>query len=703
MPIQLGSAYGKVTLDSSGVSSGVATAKKSMVELHQAGLILGNGLMNIGDGMKAMGQQMTLMFTLPIAALGAKSFQVMKDFDKSLNVLKAVAGATNDEMERMTKLARQLGADLTLPGTSAADAAAAMAELAKAGLSVNDIMSAARGVLQLSAAGQIDNARAAEITANALNAFKLKGEDAVMIADLLAASANASSAEVSEMADSLQMAAAVAAMSGMSIQETIASLSLLANAGIQGSDAGTSLKQMLLQLQTPTNKARDLMRDLGINVYDSAGNMKSMREIIQIFSTQLGGLTQQERNFALGIIFGSDAIRAANIVLMQGTNQYDQMTTSITKAGAAADLAGALMEGLPGVVENIKSAFETAAIAAIEPFKDDIIALGNAFAKLLNTFSNLPEPMRKFIVVMLILLALTGPLLIFIGTLVTMAATVINAISVLSGLGITVAGVGTTITGTLIPAITAMGAALSLALVPLLVILIGLTFQIGILYLAWKYNFLGMRDAVASAVKFWKSIWAAFLAFLRGDTDAAFAHLREALDTFKEHFSKVFSGFETFAANWRNFLEAVRNGISITVNYISKAFTNINWSNIGKFILMGIANGMFMGIPSLLLMAKKVAESLLLQLRKSLDIKSPSGEAMKLGALTAQGYMLGVQNTMNPDAIARSLAKPITNNQSQQQVINLNLPMGVTLQQVRGEIAANGEQLMNTMIGALSQ
>ena len=108
---------------------------------------------------------------------------------------------------------------MTLPATSAKDAADAMLELSKAGLSVNDTMAAAKGVLQLSAAAQIGNAEAALITANALNMFKLSGDKATLVADLLAAGANKSSADIQQMADALQMAGNVAANAGLSIGE----------------------------------------------------------------------------------------------------------------------------------------------------------------------------------------------------------------------------------------------------------------------------------------------------------------------------------------------------------------------------------------------------------------------------------------------------------------------------------------------------
>lgn len=283
-------------------------------------------------------------------------------FEQQLNILQAVSGAGTEQMAALSAQAKALGNDLTLPKTSAKDAAEAMTELGKAGLSINNIMGASKGVLQLAAAGNLSNARAAEIAANALNAFGLAGTEATRVADLLAAAANASSLEVTDAADAMQMSAAIFASAGIPIEDLITSISELGNAGIKGSDAGTSLKQMLLQLQTPTNKAKDLMRDMGFSVYDASGNMVSMRDIIGRLQVATAGMTQQQRDFALGTIFGSDAIRSANVLIRDGVAGFDTMKDAVTKEGAAAALAAARNKGFTGALDGLKSAIETVQI-----------------------------------------------------------------------------------------------------------------------------------------------------------------------------------------------------------------------------------------------------------------------------------------------------------------------------------------------------
>lgn len=362
-----------------------------------------------------IGDNLSRWVTLPLLGVGAAATKLAADFDRNMNVLQATSNATAAEMETLRDAAQELGADLTLPGTSAADAAEAMLELSKAGLEVNDTLGASRGVLQMAAAGQISNAKAAEIAANAMNAFGLAGSEATRVADLLAASANASSADIADMADALKMSSAVFAAAGVPIEDLTTAIAEMANAGIQGSDAGTSLKQMMLSLQAPTDKAAKLMQDLGIAVYDSQGAMLPMEQIIGNFENALGGLTQEQRNAALAAIFGSDAVRAANVVLMGGVDAFNEMRDAVTEEGAAAKLAEAQNKGLGGMFDKIKSAAETAMLAGIQPLEDDIIKLADSVSRAFIAFSEFDESTQDMIVKMGLMAIAAGPAIKGIG------------------------------------------------------------------------------------------------------------------------------------------------------------------------------------------------------------------------------------------------------------------------------------------------
>jgi TP901 family phage tail tape measure protein len=201
------------------------------------------------------------------------------EFTRTLNTMSGVSGATAAQMDVVKQKSMELGNDVELSATSANDAAAAMTELAKGGFSVDQSMEAAKGTLQLAAAAQIDAAEAATIQSQALQAFGLDAGYAATASDVLANAANASSAEITDIAAGLQQSGAVANQFGLSIEETAATLGVLANAGITGSDAGTLLKSTLLSLTDTGKPATAAMETLGLTVYDMEGNFVGMETL----------------------------------------------------------------------------------------------------------------------------------------------------------------------------------------------------------------------------------------------------------------------------------------------------------------------------------------------------------------------------------------------------------------------------------------
>ncbi|GAA0528836.1 hypothetical protein GCM10010172_06810 [Paractinoplanes ferrugineus] len=355
-------------------------------------------------------------------------------YEDNLNIFKTVSKATGKQMDEVADKARALGADVTLPGVSAAGAAAAMTELAKAGFTVQESMDAAQGTLQLARIANISEADAAEIAANAVNAFGIEAKDTGKVVDQLAAAANSSSIEVTEASASFKQAAAVfSGLQGAAVgpQEAITELNtaiaILGNNGIKGSDAGTSLKQALLQLTGPSGPAKAAMisiaqaaqganitldqqkailygnanaREKAINAidkmnpklansgdiaYDAAGKMRPLKDIIDLVTRGTKDMTQEDRNMAITKIFGADATRSILALMKGGLPVYEQQRQAILQQGAAADVAKAKNAGLGGAIDNVKSQFENAAIAIYNQVKGPLTSGLNAIAGQLPT------------------------------------------------------------------------------------------------------------------------------------------------------------------------------------------------------------------------------------------------------------------------------------------------------------------------------
>ncbi len=307
------------------------------------------------------GKSFGLMFG---GAAVAKGFQETigkaMTFDKVIRQVGVQTDQSGKKLERLSDLALKMGKDTVF---SAQDAGNSMLELAKGGLSAAQIRAGAlQETLRLAAAGGTDLANAAGYIVQGLTTYGLKARQASQVTTALAGGANASTASVESLGLALSQVGPGAINAGMSIQETVAALAAFDNAGIKGSDAGTSLKTMLASLVPNTTKAKDAMKAYGLEFVKRNGDFKSMTEVAQELKEGLGDLSQAERTAALRTIFGSDATRAATVLMREGEKGMRRYIKATRDRAKTQEMADAAMEGASGAWENFKGSVETAAI-----------------------------------------------------------------------------------------------------------------------------------------------------------------------------------------------------------------------------------------------------------------------------------------------------------------------------------------------------
>lgn len=341
-----GKLIGKISSLSSKITSGLGNA------FQQAGSKATNALMGIVNhtNQAASATSNLIKTALGISAAYA-GFNFIKnaiggavtksaDFEARMSSIKAVTGSSADVMKQFHDAAIKAVADTAFSATEAADA---IEELSKAGVSTKDILNGGlTGALNLATAGELDLKEAAEIASTALNAFKRDNLSVVDAANQLAGAANASATDVHELKYGLSMVAPVASGLGLSFKDTTNALAVFAQNGLKGSDAGTSLKTMLMNLQPQTKGQYNAMKQLGIITEDGAnrfftaeGKIRSFAEISQVLKESLSGLTQQQQQQALKTLFGTDAVRAATIAMNEGADGANKMQAEISKVTAA--------------------------------------------------------------------------------------------------------------------------------------------------------------------------------------------------------------------------------------------------------------------------------------------------------------------------------------------------------------------------------
>lgn len=289
-----------------------------------------------------------------------KATKVAADFDQELRNLAARSDVTKKQLGQIRKAALDLGTQM---GVGARQAAKAATELVKGGLSVQKLLSGGlKAALDLAVAGEMDVAEAAETMANALNAFKLPGTQAGHVADALATAANATTADVKDMAIALTQGGAAAKAAGLSFDETVAALEALALAGVKGSDAGTSLKSALTQVANPTKQAAGLMDELGLKFFDAQGNMKPLPALAGMLRDKLSGLTKEQRLQAATTLAGTDGMRALLALYDAGPKKIKALENGLKEQGTAAKVAAEQNEGAAGAGRKLAAAWEQAQI-----------------------------------------------------------------------------------------------------------------------------------------------------------------------------------------------------------------------------------------------------------------------------------------------------------------------------------------------------
>ena len=329
-------------------------------------------------------------------ALGVAAIKMAADFDASMSTVQANTGASADEMAQLRQAAIDAGADTVYSATESADA---INELGKAGLSTSDILSGGlSGALNLAASDGMAVGDAAELMATTLKQFNMTGAESTQVADALAAGAGKAVGSAHDLGLALNQAGMVSHSFGISMQETAGTLAAFAESGMIGSDAGTSLKTMLISLANPSTKASNLMQELGINAYDAQGKFIGLSGLAGVLKDKLGGLSQEQRNQALATIFGTDAIRAANVLYEQGAEGIDDWTDAVSESGFAAQQAAARNNNLKGDLENLSGSFESLMISLGEGGQGPLRSLVQMLDTLVDGFSLLPAPVQQGIV-----------------------------------------------------------------------------------------------------------------------------------------------------------------------------------------------------------------------------------------------------------------------------------------------------------------
>ena len=335
-----------------------------------------------------LGKQMSMAFTAPLALIGGSAFNTFQKFEQQMAKVRAVSGATSTEFAALKANAEELGASTRFSATEVAEL---QTEFAKLGFTAAEIENVTEGTLALAQATDSDLAQAAEVAGNVLRAFQLEASETGRVTDVMAQSFNSTALDMETFSLSMKFVAPVAASAGVSLEETTALLGLLADAGIKGSTAGTSLRRIISELGAGSEPVTEKIKQLAAGGLDLTSAMDEV---------------------------GREA-QSALLVLGNNIDKVDGLTKGLEdSAGAAKEMAGIMDDTSQGALKRMQSAVEGAQIKLGEALAPAIISVMDGVANLASYFSTLSQGTQRAVVIFGALLAAVGPILVMLPQMV---------------------------------------------------------------------------------------------------------------------------------------------------------------------------------------------------------------------------------------------------------------------------------------------
>ena len=429
MSINVGQAVGYLDLDTSGFQRGFKSALQDLKVFNDSSATATTKLGALGSAFQSVGSSMTKNLTVPIAGAGAAVVGVAAKFESAMSEVAAISGASGDELQALTEKAQEMGATTKF---SASESAAALKYMAMAGWDTEAMLNGINGVMQLAAASGEDLASTSDIVTDAMTAFGLSADQSTRFADVLAQTANRSNTSVALMGETFKYVAPVAGALGYSIEDASVAIGLMANSGIKGSQAGTSLKNVLTNLAKPTDTIAWYMERLNISLTDSAGNVKPLNQLLNEMRDGFSGLTEAEKaEYAAGIA-GKEGMSGLLAIVNASQADFDNLTEAINNSsGAAQNVADVMMDNLGGQLTILKSTLEGIAISFGNILLPAIKKVVESLQNFLNWLNNLTDGQKELIVTIATVVAAIGPILLIVGKVITLATNVIKTVKLL--------------------------------------------------------------------------------------------------------------------------------------------------------------------------------------------------------------------------------------------------------------------------------
>lgn len=329
--------------------------------------------------------------------LASSTIEAGMNFESSMSEVAAISGATGDDLEMLTETAKEFGSTTKFSASEAADG---LKYMALAGWDAETSASALGGVLDLAAASGMDLAAASDMVTDYLSAFGMKADQSAYFADLLAYAQGNANTTAEGLGEAYKNCAANMNAAGQDIETTTAFLSMLANQGLKGSEAGTALNAVMRDMTAKMKDGKIAIGDTQVAVQDANGNYRDMTDIMKDVESATKGMGDAEKASALQSTFTADSIKGLNLILNAGVDEAAGFEEELRKSGGTAkEMAEIMQNNLGGDLTNLGSKFEGVQISIYEKFEPALRSGVKILNKMLDAVNFVIDHSSEFIAV----------------------------------------------------------------------------------------------------------------------------------------------------------------------------------------------------------------------------------------------------------------------------------------------------------------
>ena len=528
----------------------------------------------VGGNIENAGKKL-LPVTATVTAFGTASVKTAADFESSMSKVAAVSGASGKELEDLTAKAREMGSKTKF---SASEAAEAMNYMAMAGWKTEDMLSGIEGVMNLAAASGEDLATTSDIVTDALTAFGLSAQDSGHFADVLAAASSNANTNVSMMGETFKYAAPIAGALGFSVEDTAEAIGLMANAGIKGSQAGTSLRTIMTNLSGDVKICGQNIGEVMIATTNADGSMRDLSDILADCRTAFSGLSESEKAAAAESLVGKNAMSGFLALMNAGEGDIAKLSGAINNCnGAAQSMADTMNDNLEGQLTILKSQLQELAISFGEILLPAVKSIVSFLQGFINVLNSMPDGMKQTIVTIALVAAALGPVLIIIGKVISAVGTIMTIVPKVAGVIKTVQGAFAALNATMLANPIVLIIAAIAALVAAFIYLWNTNEEFRQFWIDLWEDIKEIAIAVWEALKaFFSAAWEAIKATAETIWNAIAGFFTGLWEGIKNTFTTVVNAISTFLTTMWNTIKSVAETVW---NAISTFFTTI-WTAI---------------------------------------------------------------------------------------------------------------------------